>query len=141
MKKISFFSEEIAFKLKQKTKLRHWITYVIELNNKTLQSINYIFTSDNYLREVNLQYLKHNTYTDIITFDQSISSNQIEGDIFISIDRVEENAKNLGYPFQDELHRVMIHGILHYCGYHDKNNEDKLEMRSKEDYYLSLRTF
>lgn len=139
MKKISFFSEESAFKLKQKTKLRHWITSVIEINNKTLQSINYIFTSDNYLREVNQQYLKHNTYTDIITFDQSIASDQIEGDIFISVERVEENAKKLGFLFQDELHRVMIHGILHLLGYNDKTEVEKKEMRKLENHYLALR--
>ena len=100
--------------------------------------INYIFCSDNYLHQINFQYLDHDTFTDIITFDQS-DKDQIEGDIFISIDRVHENANERNISFVNELHRVMIHGILHLLGYNDKTPKEKQLMREKEDECLSLR--
>lgn len=139
MKLINFFTEEVDFRLIHKTKLRNWIKSVITEHNKNLYSINYIFTSDKYLIEVNRQYLKHDTYTDIITFDQSNDCNQIEGDIFISIDRVKENTKKSNSTFLDELHRVMIHGVLHLLGFSDKTKEEKQEMRKLENHYLALR--
>ena len=139
MGNIHFISENIDFTLKQKTKLRHWINSTVEHNHKKLQLINYIFTSDNYLIKINKQYLDHETLTDIITFDQSSDPNLIEADIYISIERVKENSENLDVLFSDELHRVMIHGILHILGFNDKEESEKEEMRKKENHYLALR--
>ena len=139
MKKINFFVEDIKFTLTKKKELRHWITSTIEHNLKNLQLINYIFASDNYLLSINKEYLKHNTLTDIITFNQSTDKNLIEADIFISIERIKENSKKLNIPFIEELHRVMIHGVLHLLGFNDKNDSEKKEMRKKENHYLALR--
>ncbi len=139
MGNIHFISEYIEFTLKLKTKLRQWIKSTIEHNHKKLQLINYIFTSDDYLLKINKQYLDHETLTDIITFDQSSNPNLVEADIFISIERVKENSKKLKVLFSDELHRVMIHGILHILGYNDKVESEKKEMRKKENHYLALR--
>lgn len=139
MKKINFFVEDIKFTLTKKKELRHWIASTIEHNFKNLQLINYIFTSDNYLLSINKEYLKHNTLTDIITFNQSTDQNLIEADIFISIERIKENSEKLNIPFIEELHRVMIHGVLHLLGFNDKNDSEKREMRKKENHYLALR--
>ena len=102
-------------------------------------SLNYIFCTDEYLREINIQFLKHKTYTDIITFNYNPSKTEIEGEIYISIDRVRENADTYKTDFLTELNRVMIHGVLHLLGYNDKNKSEKRAMREKEDSYLSLR--
>jgi len=115
-----------------------WITELISNESYRLDTINYIFCSDEDLLKRNIEFLNHDTFTDIISFDYTIGK-LIAGDIFISVDRVAENAKEFNVPFLEELHRVMAHGVLHYCGYKDKTTEDKLEMRRKEDYYLSLR--
>ena len=139
MKKINFFVEDIKFTLTKKKELRQWITSTIEHNLKNLQLINYIFTSDTYLLSINEEYLKHNTLTDIITFNQSTDQNLIEADIFISIERIKENSKKLNIPFKEELHRVMIHGVLHLLGFNDKSDPEKKEMRKKENHYLALR--
>ena len=139
MNNIRFFTEDIHFALKDKIKLRQWIADTIRKQNKQLHSINYIFVSDDYLLKVNQNYLNHDTLTDIITFNQSSNPTYIEADIFISIPRVKENAKNIGIPFNDELHRVMIHGVLHILGYSDKTPREKNEMRKKENHYLALR--
>ncbi len=117
-----------------------WLEKAIISEGSKLGDINYIFCDDAYLLEKNIKYLKHNTLTDIISFDYSVG-NVISGDIFISIERVIENAKLFQADFKDELHRVMVHGVLHYCGYHDKTKQEKAQMRAKEDYYLSLRGF
>lgn len=101
-------------------------------------SINFIFCSDKYLLQLNQKYLNHNTYTDIITFDNSDSQHEISGDLYISVERVRENSKQFSGSFVIELQRVMIHGILHLLGYNDKSSKDKETMRNKEDYYLSL---
>lgn len=135
---ILFFSEGIGFILRRKKKLRSWIHASIGLENKAVGSINFIFCSDDYLYNLNQKYLSHDTFTDVITFDYTENSTQLSGDIFISIERVNENAKQFGFPFVKELHRVMIHGILHLAGYQDKTPGDTKEMRAKEDYYLSL---
>lgn len=103
-----------------------------------MTSVNYIFCSDDYLREINIQYLKHKTYTDIVTFNYG-TTDQIEGDIFISVDRVKENAQKFNTELETELHRVIIHGVLHLIGYSDKSKTEKALMREKEDTYLSLR--
>ncbi len=136
---INFFSET-TFELIQKNNISAWILSVIKNESFVLGDVNYIFCDDKYLLEKNIKYLKHNTLTDIISFDYT-EADIISGDIYISVERVEENAGVLSVPFLEELYRVMVHGILHYCGYKDKIKSDKNEMRSKEDYYLSLRTF
>lgn len=128
------------FHLDDQEKILDWVHFVLDEEGKDLGEINYIFCDDDYLHDINLKTLKHNTLTDIISFDYTIGT-VVSGDIYISYERVRENASNLSIAFKDELHRVMIHGILHYCGYNDKEEEDKTMMRSKEDYYLSLRTF
>ena len=136
---IHFHSEDIDFTPKQKTKLRHWIKSIIEINNYQLHCLNYIFTSDAYLLKINNEYLHHNTFTDIITFDLSSTEKLIEADIFVSVERVKANATDLKISFLDELHRVMIHGILHLFGFGDKSESEKREMRKKENHYLDLR--
>jgi len=139
MELIHFFSEEINYNLKNKTKIRSWLKQVIHHNKRTITALNYIFTSDEHLLKINQNYLKHNSYTDIITFDHSTESDKIESDIFISIDRVRENAANNKTSFSEELHRVMIHGVLHLLGCKDKSDSEKNEMRKKENHYLNLR--
>ena len=128
------------FAVKDEEKISDWVAFVLDQEEKELGEINYIFCDDDYLQEINIKTLNHNTLTDIISFDYTIGD-VVSGDIYISYERVRENAGQLGVEFTDELHRVMVHGILHYCGYLDKDDKDKLTMRSKEDYYLSLRTF
>ncbi len=118
--------------------IRAWIKQVLEQEQKHLQELNYIFCSDTYLHKLNVQYLNHDTYTDIITFDNAESEDNIEGDVFISIERVKENAELLQTPFDKELQRVMIHGVLHLCSYQDKSKAEKERMREKEDACLSL---
>jgi len=138
---INFFEEGTAFRISKKTALRHWIKGTVKAEGFKLNELSYIFCSDDYLLQINLQYLNHDTYTDIITFDNSDTENVISGDIFISVDRVRENALNYHIAENDELHRVMIHGALHLLGYTDKTPADKEVMTSKEDLYLSKRHF
>jgi probable rRNA maturation factor len=135
---VNFFCEDIAFNLPKPRKTIAWIKQVVSDEGFKLKSIAFVFCSDPYLHQINLQYLKHNTYTDIITFDNSEGDGEIEGDIFISVERVKENSQNLKSSFQEEVHRVMIHGVLHLVGYKDKTKNEKLEMRTKEDLCLSL---
>ncbi|MBV1887963.1 MAG: rRNA maturation RNase YbeY [Urechidicola sp.] len=132
------FNKEIEFEFENTELISLWISQTIEKEGFKEGEVNYIFCSDEDLLEKNLKFLNHNTLTDIISFDYTLGS-LISGDIFISIDRVTENATIFKSSFLDELHRVMIHGILHYCGYKDKTFSEKNEMRSKEEYYLSLR--
>ncbi len=139
MAAINFYSEDIEFTISQPRKLSSWIRNTILKEKKKLKELNYIFCSDEHLRNINIQFLKHKTYTDIITFDNSEDRNKIEGDIYISIQRVEENAIKFKTSFEDELHRVIIHGVLHLLGYSDKTSIEKAAMRKKEDLYLSLR--
>lgn len=135
---IRFFSEDRSAKLLKPRKTVNWIKSVIAIESKELGLVNFIFCSDEYLRQINLQYLNHSTYTDIVTFDNSESKGMIEGDIFISVDRVKDNSVKFGRPFQEELHRVLIHGILHLAGYSDKGPIKKIRMTKKEDACLSL---
>src|SRR6202012_2022690 len=135
MPKISFFEEDIQFKLKNKAQVRQWITDTIIAEGYKLRELNYIFCSDAYLLQINQQYLDHDTYTDIITFDNSEKEKVIEGDIFISIERIRENAAKFDTGETNELHRVIIHGALHLLGYKDKTASDKKQMTSKEDHY------
>ncbi|TAE80068.1 MAG: rRNA maturation RNase YbeY [Bacteroidetes bacterium] len=134
---ICFNSIDIKTSIHYKTILRKWVTETISTEGKTPGEISFNFCSDDYLLEINRTYLNHDYYTDIITFELNEGSLVI-GDIYISIDRVKENAESLNVPYQTELHRVMIHGILHLCGYKDKGKKDAKQMRDKEDYYLSL---
>lgn len=139
MPRVNFFNQDISFKLPNPRKTSLWIKSAIKKEGFTLSQLNYIFCSDDSLREMNIQYLKHKTYTDIITFDNSEEDGKIEGDIFISIDRIRENSEKLKTEFTEELHRVLIHGVLHLVGYSDKTPPAKARMRKKEDTYLSLR--
>ena len=139
MAAINFFSQVDSFKFPQPRKTSAWIQAAIRKEKRKLGQLNFIFCSDEDLLQINVQYLNHKTYTDIITFDNSDVEGELEGDIFISVDRVKENAEDLEVSFQDELHRVVIHGVLHLIGYSDKTPGKKKEMRKKEDAYLSLR--
>jgi len=141
MPAIHFFEEDITYKLKQKTAVRSWITETIQAEGFKLKELTYVFCSDSYLLQINQQYLDHDTYTDIVTFDNSDIAQTIIGDIFISIDRIRENASKFGVAEADELHRVIIHGALHLLGYKDKAPADKKKMTLKEDFYLNKRSF
>lgn len=141
MPSVNFFEEDIHFDLKNKLKVKQWIKATIAAEGYKLQELNYIFCSDSYLLQINQQYLDHDTYTDIITFDNSEKPGMIEGDIFISIDRTRENAKKFITGEINELHRVIIHGALHLLGYKDKTAESKKLMTAKEDQYLGIRNF
>lgn len=137
LRDIFFFVEDVDFKVRDKKGLREWIALTIrEEEFKRIAELNVVFCSDEYLLAMNQQYLEHDTLTDIITFDNSDDEDTIAGDIFISVERVQENAQKFGVPVQHELHRVIIHGVLHLCGYYDKTCEDKQQMTEREDYYL-----
>lgn len=136
---IEFFSEDTDFALNQPDSYSGWIDSIIKKEGFTLESLNYIFCSDEYLYQMNVDHLAHDTLTDIITFDNSDEEDVIESDIFISVDRVRENSQTQGLPFEDELARVLIHGVLHLMGWNDKSEEEKKQMREKEDACLSLR--
>lgn len=141
MSNITFFNEEIVFILKNKQVLKDWISQVISAEKRKKGEISFIFCNDEYLSKINIQYLNHDTLTDIITFDNTEDyQGKISGDIFISIERVKENAEKLNISFVNELNRVMIHGVLHLLGYKDKTKAEKAQMRQKEDYCLSLQT-
>ena len=129
------FNYEIDFKLKDESKISNWISKVITSEGFKEEEINYVFCDDAYLHPLNIEFLKHDTLTDIISFDYSIGK-IIQGDIFISVERVKDNAEIFGVSFIEELHRVMVHGILHYCGYKDKTEAETKAMRSKENHYL-----
>lgn len=142
LRDISFFNEDVDYKIKDKQKIRQWIAFTVaEEGFERVGELNFIFCSDAYLLEINKQYLNHDTYTDIVTFDSSEKDSVIAGDIFISVERTAENAMKFGVSERDELHRVIIHGVLHLCGYMDKKKEDKTLMTVKEDEYLGKRAF
>jgi probable rRNA maturation factor len=132
------FNYETDFNLDNIKKISKWISNAISEENCKEGEINYIFCSDEYLHKMNLDFLKHDTLTDIISFDYS-KGKELHGDIYISVDRVKENAMDFEVSFSTEMCRVLIHGVLHYCGYKDKTDEDKKGMRAKEDYYLAKR--
>ena len=137
---INFFSEDIDFSLENQAHITSWINKQSSLYNAEIQLINYVFCSDEFLLNINNEHLGHDYFTDIITFDMRDAKGQpIEADIFISIDRVKENAIELNRAFEEELHRVIIHGLLHIIGYSDKTEVEKRAMREKEDACLSLR--
>lgn len=130
------FNYETDFILEDTENVSRWISEVILEENCREGEINYIFCSDDYLHKINLDFLDHDTLTDIISFDYTVGK-ELHGDIYISVDRVKENALDFNTSFNDEMARVMIHGVLHYCGYKDRSEDDKKEMRSKENHYLS----
>lgn len=136
---IEFFYEDTDFTLNQPDAYTQWIDKVITAEGFVIESLNYVFCSDEYLHKVNREYLNHDTYTDIITFDNSEEEHTIESDIFISIERVRENSQSQNTLFEDELARVLIHGVLHLMGWNDKTEGQKKQMREKEDASLSLR--
>jgi|ERR1051326_60962 rRNA maturation RNase YbeY len=133
---IRFFSQDISFLLKKRSAVKNTLLSVIKKEKKKPGDINFIFCDDKLLLSLNKKFLRHDTLTDIITFQYP--SEKISSEIFISIPRVKENAKKFMAAFETELHRVMIHGVLHLCGYKDKNSTDKKKMRAKEDHYLKL---
>jgi probable rRNA maturation factor len=138
---IHFFTEEIDFTLKGKAGIRNWIKQTITHEGQQLRELNFIFCTDEYLLQINREYLNHDTYTDIVTFDNSVVSGKIIGDIFISVERIQENAEKFKVAKRDELHRVMVHGVLHLLGYTDKGAKAKAQMTEKENQYLGLRNF
>ncbi len=135
---ISYFTEDIKFSFKEKRLTSRWLKLVAESEIRRLGDISIIFCSDNYILDVNIKYLQHDYYTDIITFDYC-EGDRLSGDLFISIDSVRENAAFYGTEFADELNRVIVHGLLHLIGYDDHTEVDIKTMRAKENYYLSLR--
>ena len=135
---IRFFSENIPFFYRDRQLTRKWIKLVCEFEKHSLEEVNFVFCSDSYLSELNLKFLKHNTFTDILTFPGDQNGSCIVGEIFISVDRVKENSIKYLQDFKEELHRIMIHGILHLLGYKDKGRKEKEEMTRKENEYLAL---
>jgi probable rRNA maturation factor len=136
---IQYSSFQTTFKLSNPKKTSTWIERVVKKEGSSIESLSYVFCNDKYLLGINQEYLDHDTFTDIITFDLGGTSRSIDGEIYISIPRVRENARNLGVVFDTELHRVIIHGVLHLMGYKDKTKAEKGRMRSKEEEYLELR--
>jgi len=132
---IHYFFEEVTLELEKET-LTSWLQAVLEEEKKTLQSIRFIFCQDEYLHHINVEYLNHDTLTDVITFPYSDNEEVINGEIYISVDRIEENASKYKVSSKQELHRVMVHGILHLCGYSDTEEISKKKMSELEDYYL-----
>ena len=135
---IRYFQEDIKFELKQKMQNNRWLKMVAGSEMRRLGAVNIIFCSDDYILDINLKYLQHDYFTDIITFDYC-EKDILSGDLFISIDSVRENAAFYGVAFADELDRVMVHGLLHLIGYDDHTEEQKAQMRQKENYYLEMK--
>lgn len=135
---VTFNNYNVKLKLKNKLLIKSFIARIFAEEEVAFRSVSYIFCTDEFLLKLNQEYLKHNTLTDILTFSLSNTSLPIVSEIYISIERVSANAKQLQIPFLTELYRVMIHGILHLCGYSDHTTEEKRKMRQKEDHYLAL---
>ena len=131
------FNYETEFILEDEEAIANWISNVITSENKKEGEIAYVFCDDDYLHQINVEHLGHDTLTDIISFDYT-EGNEISGDIFVSVERVKDNAVDFNVPFDEELRRVLVHGVLHYCGYKDKSEAEKLLMRSKEDEKLAM---
>ena len=131
------FNYENEFTLENEEAIAKWLSDVIVSENKKEGEINYIFCDDEYLHKINLEYLNHDTLTDIISFDYTVG-NELHGDVFVSVERVQDNAIDFNVPFEVELRRVLVHGILHYCGYKDKGEKEELMMRAKEDGKLAM---
>ena len=136
MQTIHFFPHDRRINLKSKKKLKKYIQNLFTKEKKDLFKLDYIFCSDKYLLEINIRFLNHDFYTDVITFDLSSAGNGTEGEVYLSIDRIKDNAKKIGVPFNEELHRIIFHGALHICGYNDKTKSQQKEMRLIENKYL-----
>ncbi|MBS7276767.1 MAG: rRNA maturation RNase YbeY [Bacteroidales bacterium] len=136
---IRYFCEDIKFTYKNKLANNRWLKMVAGSEIRKIGDINVIFCSDNYILDVNMKYLQHDYFTDIITFDYC-EGKVLSGDLFISVDSVRENSIEFGTDFEEELHRVIVHGVLHLIGYDDHTEEDKKVMRQKENYYLQMRS-
>jgi rRNA maturation RNase YbeY len=131
------FNYETEFNIKDEDRISEWILETISNEGFKIEEVNYVFCDDKYLHKLNVEFLNHDTLTDIISFDYTVGK-ILQGDIFISVERVADNAKDFNVTFDEELKRVIIHGILHYCGYKDKSEADARTMRDKENYYLNL---
>jgi probable rRNA maturation factor len=131
------FNYEVDFQLHSEVQVNKWLSEVIKSESFKEGEINYVFCDDEYLLKLNVEFLKHDTLTDILSFDYSFGK-ELHGDIFISIERVKENAEDFNVGFETELKRVMVHGVLHYCGYKDKSEEEERVMREKENHYINL---
>lgn len=138
MQKILFYSLDRKCTLKDRNKLKVFIGRLFTREKKKLGSLSYIFCSDKHLLGINKEFLKHDFYTDVITFDLSSSKNEIEAEVYLSIDRIKDNAKHADTSFTEEIHRVMFHGALHLCGYKDKKNNEIIKMRQAEKKYLDM---
>ena len=136
---ISYYFQDVDFKFREKRRTNQWLRLAAESEIRRLGDINIIFCSDNYILDVNMKYLQHDYFTDIITFDYC-EGTVLSGDLFISVDSVRENSIEFGTDFEEELHRVIVHGVLHLIGYDDHTEEDKKVMRQKENYYLQMRS-
>jgi|AntRauTorckE5430_2_1112549.scaffolds.fasta_scaffold03166_3 rRNA maturation RNase YbeY len=135
---IHFNNEAITFEHQNPIRIKNWLQSVVNQEGSSVATLSFIFCSDDYLHQINMEYLNHDTLTDVITFQYTeVDSESIEGDIFISIDRIKENAAEFNVPFDAELHRVMVHGTLHLLGYGDKMTEEKAQMTEKENFYLA----
>ncbi|MEO5907578.1 MAG: rRNA maturation RNase YbeY [Ginsengibacter sp.] len=137
MSTITFTKHNVSFVLQEKLLLKSFLTSILTQEKIHFKSISYIFCTDEFLLKLNQQYLNHDTLTDILTFELSNTPRPLIAEIYISIERIKENALNLNEPFLNELHRVMIHGILHLCGYSDHSIDERRMMRKKEDFYLN----
>lgn len=138
MQKVQFYFLDRNPVLKDRKKLKTLLSKLFNMEKTQLGNLSYIFCSDKHLLGINKDFLKHDFYTDVITFDLSASKDEVEGEVYMSIDRIKENAKQLQVSFNNEFHRVMFHGALHLCGYKDKTNEEVINMRTAEDKYLKL---
>ncbi|MFM1745956.1 MAG: rRNA maturation RNase YbeY [Bacteroidota bacterium] len=138
---VHFFTADVPYVVRDKGNIRDWLQQTAGKEKASIESLNIILCSDGFLYRMNVEYLGHHTLTDIITFDYSISRKRLNGEMYISIDRVRENAKELNNSVKDELHRVFVHGLLHLCGYSDKSPSKKAEMRNREDRALASRGF
>ncbi|WP_341834055.1 rRNA maturation RNase YbeY [Chitinophaga pollutisoli] len=135
---INFIAHEVKIRLKERTKLKAFLKDLFKREDRRLKGLHYVFCSDEYLLKINQEFLQHDTYTDIVTFELSENPDITEGEIYISIDRVLENAREFGVTEEYELHRVIFHGALHLCGYRDKSKQEEILMREKEDENLRL---
>jgi probable rRNA maturation factor len=134
---IYFHFDNTAFSLRNRNKLKHFIVQILTIEKKKLGGLSYVFSTDRQVLKINRKFLNHDFYTDVITFDLSNTTTAVEGEIYISIDRVKQNAKNYNAPFSEELHRVIFHAVLHLCGYDDKTTDDRAVMKKKENRYLA----
>jgi probable rRNA maturation factor len=135
---INFGQQDITISFNHKTPVKKWIKQTIKNEGKTISYLNIIFCSDDFLLSMNRKYLQHDYYTDIISFQYEPAGEPLEGELYISIDRIKENAQNLGLSFLSEILRVIIHGVLHLSGYNDQTEEERITIKAKEDYYLNL---